>query len=50
MRYHSHHICGVCVIGAGIRCYMRGGIYIAEGVEGLFLVILGVLILFWPSS
>ncbi len=29
---------------------MRGGIYIAEGVEGLFLVILGVLILFWPSS
>ncbi len=29
---------------------MREGIYIAGGAEGLFLVILGVLILFWPSS
>ncbi|MFG6357547.1 MAG: hypothetical protein K1W26_12135 [Acetatifactor sp.] len=50
MRYHSHHICGVCVIVAGALIYMRGGICIAGGVEGLFLVILGVLILFWPST
>lgn len=50
MRYHSHHIYGIVVILAGAYCYMHGGVILIAGLDGLFLIITGVLILFWPST
>lgn len=50
MRYHSHHVYGVCVILAGAHGYTHGGVILAAGLDGLFLVVVGVLILFWPST
>ena len=50
MRYHSHHVWGVCVILAGACCYAHGGVILIAGLDGLFLIVMGVLILLWPST
>lgn len=50
MRYHYCHVYGICAIMMGARSYMQGGIFLTGGVDGLFLIILGALILFLQSA